>query len=163
MLEQEPLNPEKHKTSKKIILILSFEFIQFVLFFLYFFFSEGWHEKTARIIIISMMIIFPVLIFTSHKISNKIFNKSLMIASWFFLTQALIFSIFKPYVISTALYDLYSIQKVQVLNPSISQAYLFFIFILFLALPRLKFYNFKNLSIFFLPFLLWILIRLLFL
>jgi hypothetical protein len=129
----------------------------------YSFFYVGWHEKTARIITIIFMVLFPVLSILSVQKKGPLFDRAIIISGWFILLVSVLFLLIKPVVISSGFYDLYAVQKVRVLTPGFSLAWMFFLFELFVTIPRFKFYSLKTFTILFLPTLIWITIRFIYL
>ena len=143
-------------------LLLLNELIQFILYFYYSFYNVGWENLLARKIIISLMIIVPFVLFFAYRIKNIIFDKLLIIVNWLIFITALIFALFKPFVVSTESYELFLTQAVYVLNPAISLSYIIYISTLTLIIPRAKNIHIKKHVLFFAPIILWVIVRLFF-
>ena len=144
------------------VLILLHELIQFFLLFNYSFLTVGWHENLARNIVVILLIIVPVVLFMSYKIESDKFDLIVIIINWLILLTAILFALIKPFVISQGTYDLFSSQKIIILNPGILFSYIVYISTLFILMPRLMNYNIKKIAGAFAPVVIWIMLRLLF-
>ena len=153
----------KGKTLRVIMMIIFIEFLLFLLYFTYSFFSVGPYDKIARIVIIVQMVLYPILYIYANRTENKLIDKLFIVTNWFFFVSGILFLIIKPYVVSIGLYDLYAVETILVLNPAFTLSYLAFLFVFFVAIPRFKQYDFKTFLILFLPVLIWIAIRFLYL
>ena len=143
-------------------LLLFHELIQIILYFNYSFFATAWEDVLASEIIISLMIIIPIILFFAYRIKNCIFDKILILINWLFFIVSLLFALFKPFVVSTESYDLFLSQAVYILNPAISLSYIIYISTLTLIIPRAKNIHIKKHIVFFVPIILWVIVRLFF-
>ena len=163
MRSKENTFERKGRTLRMIMMIIFVEFILFLLYFNYSFFSVGPYDKAARIIVLVLMVFYPLLFIYAGRTENKLIDKLFIVANWFFFVSGILFLIFRPYVVSIGLYDLYAVETILVLNPAFTLSYLAFLFVFFVAIPRFKQYDFKTFFILFLPVLLWIAIRFIYL
>lgn len=143
-------------------LILLHELIMFIILFNYTFLSVGWHENLARNIAVFLIIFTPAVLFASYKIKSEKFDLIVIIINCLILLIAILFALIEPFVISLGSYDLFSSQRILILNPGISFAYILYISTLFILIPRLKNFNFKKIVGAFLPIIFWIILRVLF-
>lgn len=143
-------------------LILLHELIMFLILFNYTFLTVGWHERLAKNIALFLIITVPFVLFAAFKIKSDKFDFFVKILNWLILLIALLFSIIKPSVISLESFDLFSSQKIVILNPGISFAYIVYISTIFIILPRIINFNLKKTISVFAPVIIWVLIRLLF-
>jgi len=163
MQSKEISSERKGKTPRMIMMIIFFEFILFLLYFNYSFFSVGPYDKLARIVILVLMVLYPFLFIYATRTDHKLIDKLFIVVNWFFFVSGILLLIIKPYVVSIGLYDLYAVETILVLNPAFTLSYLAFLFVFFIAIPRFKSYDFKTFLILFLPVLLWIAIRFIYL
>lgn len=143
-------------------LILLHELIMFIILFNYTFLAVAWHESLAKNIALILIITVPFILFAAFKIKSEKFDFFVKILNWLILVIALLFSIIKPYVLSLESFDLFSTQKIVILNPGISFAYIVYISSIFIILPRIFNFNFKKTISVFAPIIIWVLLRLLF-
>lgn len=143
-------------------LILLHELIMFIILFNYTFLSVGWHENLARNIAVFLIIFTPAVLFASYKIKSEKFDLIVIIINCLILLIVILFALIEPFVISLGSYDLFSSQRILILNPGISFAYILYISTLFILIPRLKNFNFKKIVGAFLPIIFWIILRVLF-
>jgi hypothetical protein len=159
MSDTEDKLQKKLRLRKMIILIFAYECIMFTIQLWYGVFSVGWHEQTARLIAIALMVLYPFAIIWSFREGNLKFDRIMIFISWGLLIISSLFLMIKPRVMSNGFYDLYAVQRESVINPGFSLAWLFFVFISFLLIPRYTSYSLKSFALLFLPFIVWILIR----
>ena len=158
-IKKPDINLKKEQIIRYISLVLLFVLIQAFLLFGYSFLAVGWEDALARKLIFSSLIIVPVLLFFSFKAKHGLFLKILILVNWIVFSSAFIFSIFKPKVLSYVSYDLFLTQAAEVLNPAISLGYILFISTFILLIPLARRINFKNYLLFFIPIILWVIIR----